>query len=192
MALFPSAPRQTGEIQAKNFMTRFYRGPPPSPLVLGLPREYQCYQSGKKKEPKPKSFGPGMFGWGGGLPRGPKTSVCHSKPGTSKLFWRDIPGFCWDIPAVPEKFDKQKVCGSIFGPKSKRLPTEQKKHWGNYRVAPKQWHFYANKAKTAVRHFCLKRYKTRCTPVKRDRFPKSPRNSQHPERHQNELRSCII
>ena len=25
-----------------------------------------------------------------------------------KLFWRDIPGFCRDIPEVPEKFDKRK------------------------------------------------------------------------------------
>ena len=25
-----------------------------------------------------------------------------------KLFWRDIPGFCWDIPAVPEKFEIKK------------------------------------------------------------------------------------
>ena len=25
-----------------------------------------------------------------------------------KLFWRDIPGFCWDIPAAPEKFEKKK------------------------------------------------------------------------------------
>ena len=23
-----------------------------------------------------------------------------------KLFGRDIPGFCWDIPAAPEKFEK--------------------------------------------------------------------------------------
>ena len=30
-------------------------------------------------------------------------------------------------------------------------------------------HFYANKAKTGVRHFCLKHCGTRCTPVKRDR-----------------------
>ena len=22
-----------------------------------------------------------------------------------KHFWRDIPGFCWDIPGAPEKFD---------------------------------------------------------------------------------------
>ena len=25
-----------------------------------------------------------------------------------KLFGRDIPGFCWDIPAAPEKFEKKK------------------------------------------------------------------------------------
>ena len=25
-----------------------------------------------------------------------------------KLFWRDIPGFCSDIPAIPEKFDIKK------------------------------------------------------------------------------------
>ena len=32
-----------------------------------------------------------------------------------------------------------------------------------------QRYFYANKAKIEVRHFCLKLYKTRCTPVKQDR-----------------------
>ena len=25
-----------------------------------------------------------------------------------KLFGLDIPGFCWDIPGAPEKFDKKK------------------------------------------------------------------------------------
>ena len=25
-----------------------------------------------------------------------------------KLFGRDIPGFCWDIPELPEKFEKKK------------------------------------------------------------------------------------
>ena len=39
-----------------------------------------------------------------------------------------------------------------------------------------QRHFYANKAKTEMRHFRPKHYKTRCTPVKWDRFLKSPRN----------------
>ena len=32
-----------------------------------------------------------------------------------KLFGRDIPGFCWDIPGAPEKFGKKSLC-SIFGP----------------------------------------------------------------------------
>ena len=36
-----------------------------------------------------------------------------------KLFGRDIPGFCWDILAVPEKFKKKKSLCSIFGPYKK-------------------------------------------------------------------------
>ena len=39
--------------------------------------------------------------------------------------------------------------------------------------------------------FCLKHYKTRCTPEKRDRI-ENPRHGQHPERDQNEIRSCIL
>ena len=46
--------------------------------------------------------------------------------------------------------------------------------------------FFANKVKTEMRHIRLKRYKTRCTPVKRDRF-KNPRHGEHPERDQNEI-----
>ena len=49
-----------------------------------------------------------------------------------------------------------------------------------------QRHFYANKAKTEMRHFCLKHYKTRYTPAKRDRI-KTPMHGQHPERDQNEI-----
>ena len=49
-----------------------------------------------------------------------------------------------------------------------------------------QRHFYANKAKTFRRHFCLKHYKTRCTPEKRDRI-RNPGHGQHPERDQNEI-----
>ena len=54
-----------------------------------------------------------------------------------------------------------------------------------------QPYFYANKAKTEMRHFCLKRYRTRCMPVKRERT-KYPRHGQHPERDRNETRICII
>ena len=76
-----------------------------------VPYRRKEVQSGKKKEPKPKLFGPDNFGWGGGLPR---EAVGAEKFGRSletreiKLFWRDIPGFCRDIPEVPEKFEKKK------------------------------------------------------------------------------------
>ena len=33
-----------------------------------------------------------------------------------KLFGRDIPGFCWGIPAVPEKSENKEILCSIFGP----------------------------------------------------------------------------
>ena len=74
---------------------------------------YAFFSSGTEKEPKPKLFGPDIFQWGRGLPR---ERVGAQKFDTSletreiKLFGRDIPGFCWDIPWVPGKFEKKKVC----------------------------------------------------------------------------------
>ena len=61
-------------------------------------------QSGKKKEPKPKLFGPDIFGWGGGLPRegvGAKKFGMSLEVREIKLFWRDIPGFCREILGAP-------------------------------------------------------------------------------------------
>ena len=34
-----------------------------------------------------------------------------------KLFGRDIPGVCWDIPELTEKVEKKKVCVQFLGPK---------------------------------------------------------------------------
>ena len=70
-------------------------------------------ESDKKKEHKPKLWTrtPDVFRWGGGLPR---EGVGSTKFGMSfeireaKCFWRDIPGFWWDIPAVPEKVERKK------------------------------------------------------------------------------------
>ena len=77
-----------------------------------LDKKYQIGKhSWKKKEPKPKLFGPDIFGWGGGLPRewvGAKKFGMSLETREIKLFWRDIPGFCRDIPAVPEKFEQKK------------------------------------------------------------------------------------
>ena len=44
-----------------------------------------------------------MKGWGA------KKFGMSLKTREIKLFRRDIPGFCWDIPAAPEKFEKKKV-----------------------------------------------------------------------------------
>ena len=74
--------------------------------------------SGKKKEPKPKLFGPDILQWGRGLPRervGAKKFDMSLETQGTKLFGRDIPGFCRDIPEVPEKFEKKSLC-SIFVP----------------------------------------------------------------------------
>ena len=75
-----------------------------------------CYgfcskKSGKKKEPKPKLFGPDILQWGRGLPRervGAKKFDMSLETQGIKLFGRDIPGFRRDIPEVPEKFEKNK------------------------------------------------------------------------------------
>ena len=72
----------------------------------------QCLQneSGKKKGPKPKLFGPNIFGWGGGLPR---ERVGAKKFGTSletqetKLFGGISRDFAQDFPGAPEKFEKK-------------------------------------------------------------------------------------
>ena len=80
----------------------------------------QLYSLGKKREPKPKLFGPDILGWGGGLPRewvGAKKFGMSLKTREIQLFCRDIPGFCQDIPEVPEKFEKKCLC-SIFVPYS--------------------------------------------------------------------------
>ena len=71
------------------------------------------YVSGEKKEPKPKLFGPDIFGWGGGLPRkwvgAKKSSVWPSKPGKSNFFAgisRDFAGISRRCP----KSLRKKVC----------------------------------------------------------------------------------
>ena len=78
------------------------------PILSSLP----CPQSsGKRKEPKPKLFGTVILRWGGGQKRegvGAKKFGMSLETRETKLFGWDIPGFCWDIPAVPPKFEKKK------------------------------------------------------------------------------------
>ena len=64
------------------------------------------------KEHKPKILSPDIFRWGRGLPRegvGAKKFGMSLETMEIKFFGRDIPGFCRDVPEVPEKFEK-KLC----------------------------------------------------------------------------------
>ena len=57
------------------------------------------------------------MGWGPSKLKGwgPKSSACPSKARETKLFGRDIPGFCWDVSGAPEKFE-EKMFVFNFGP----------------------------------------------------------------------------
>ena len=46
--------------------------------------------------------------------RGPKSSVCPSKPRETKLFGRISQDFCQDMPGVPEEFKPKKSSCSIL------------------------------------------------------------------------------
>ena len=77
--------------------------------------------SGTKKEPKPKLLSPDIFWWGGGLPRegvGAKKFGMSLETQGIKLFWREIPGFCRDIPEAPEKFCEKNVWVQFSSPTS--------------------------------------------------------------------------
>ena len=81
------------------------------PLACSLELEINKLKSGTKNEPKPKLLSLDIFRWGRGLPHegvGAKKFGMPLETREIKLFGRDIPGFCWDIPGAPEKFEKKK------------------------------------------------------------------------------------
>ena len=68
-------------------------------------------ESGTKKRAQTQTFESDIFRWGRGLPRegvGAKKFCMSLEAREIKLFWRDIPKFCRDIPGAPEKFEKKK------------------------------------------------------------------------------------
>ena len=73
----------------------------------------KCTNQGRKRNPNPNFLvrislvRVGVFHVKG---RGPKSSVCPSKPKETKLFGGISRDFWRDIPEVPEKFEKKKVC----------------------------------------------------------------------------------
>ena len=93
-----------------------------------------AWQSGTKKEPKPKLLSPDIFWWGGGLPRegvGAKKFGMSLETQGIKLFGRDIPGFCRDIPEAPEKFEKK-----MFGFNSRPLGKSIQPALGSLQLDP--------------------------------------------------------
>ena len=99
-------------------------------LNIAIP---MLFWSRKKKEPKPKLFGPDIFRWGGGFRRegvGAKKFGMSFETQGKPNFSRDIPGFRRDIPGVPEKFEKKSLC-SILGPYNfQKNPRAHKKKIG--------------------------------------------------------------
>ena len=80
-------------------------------MLLELLVHIWFLESGKENGPKPKLFGPDISGWGRGLPRegpGAKKFGMSFETQGNQMFWRDIPGFCGEIPGAPEKFEKNK------------------------------------------------------------------------------------
>ena len=82
---------------------------PPEKFTL---EKFTSQNSGRKKEPKPKLFGPDIFQWGRGLPRermGAKKFDTSLETREIKLFGRDIPGFGRDIPGA-RKVREKNIC----------------------------------------------------------------------------------
>ena len=79
-------------------------------LIWNYSKKLPDLKSGKKTEPKPKLFGPDIFGWGGGLPRegvGARKFSISFETERNQTFWRDIPGLLAGYPGAPEKFEKK-------------------------------------------------------------------------------------
>ena len=92
--------------------------PPFDPTQTGLCKFGCVFGSGTENEHKPKLLSPDIFRWGRGLPCegvGAKKFGMSLETREIKLFGRDIPGFCQDIPGAPEKFEKKKF-GFNFWP----------------------------------------------------------------------------
>ena len=73
--------------------------------------------SGAKKEHETKLLSPDIFQWGRCLPHegvGAKKFGMSLETREIKLFLRDIPGFCWDVPAAPEKFERKGLCSILY------------------------------------------------------------------------------
>ena len=103
---------------------RFFQEPrmepkPPEPFYRNRSRNWNCpslLNFRQEKGAQTQTFWSGYFRWGRGLPCegvGPKKFDMSLETREIKLFWRDIPGFCRDIPEAPEKFEKKNLCSIL-------------------------------------------------------------------------------
>ena len=81
-------------------------------ISSGPPLLTECFRGRhRERNPNPNFLVRIFFRWGGGLPRervGAKKFDTSLETREIKLFGRDIPGLCRDIPELPEKFEKSK------------------------------------------------------------------------------------
>ena len=86
---------------------------------------------GWEKEHKPKLLNPDIFRWGRGLPH---EGVGAKKFGmsleTQGKSGQDIPGFCRDIPGVPENLRKKNICVQFSPPTLRHVPYKTSQNSG--------------------------------------------------------------
>ena len=89
---------------------------------------WNCVNFRYEKGTQTQLFGPDIFRLRRGLPRegvGAKKFGMSLETREIKFFGRDIPGFCRDIPAVPQKLEKKTVCVQVWAP---RVVCEKLRH----------------------------------------------------------------
>ena len=99
---------------AGNFQGEVRELPEKSGKLLG--NLWITLKSGKKKEPKPKLFGPDIFGWGGGFARdgvGAKKFGMSFETQGYQTFWRDIPVFAGISRGRPKSLRKKGLCSIL-------------------------------------------------------------------------------
>ena len=82
-----------------------------TPLLLA----FATIRHGKRAQTQ--TLSPDIFWWGRGLQRewvGAKKFGMLLETREIKLFGLDIPGFCWDILAVPEKLEKKMFVFNVW------------------------------------------------------------------------------
>ena len=104
---------------------------------MSVSREIDLQGSGKKKEPKPKLFGPDIFGWGGGLSHegvGAKKLDMSFEAQGNQTFWRDNSGSLPGYRGFPKSLRLAVARGLLQG-----RPLQLPMGWGVGEESTKSW-----------------------------------------------------